>query len=242
MLTPILRQSVSDAVFEQLRKRIVSGDIAPGTALPPERKLAETLKVNRQAVREALKRLEQARLVSVRHGGGTHVTDYLKTGGLDLLTDLLLLADGNLHVTAARSIIEFRTALAPDIARRAAQRATPQIVERMQGRVDAMKKADGDLAAVQRLAMDFWGDAVEGSGNLAYRLAYNTLDRLYRRIIELLTGALAEELQDIRAYQRIVNAIAYGNIDRAESETRRLVRKGEAGLTALLDTLQGNEP
>ncbi|MBZ0253541.1 MAG: GntR family transcriptional regulator, partial [Candidatus Methylomirabilis sp.] len=57
MLQAIERKSLSDAVFEQLRARIVAGALAAGETLPSERALCETLQVNRGALREALKRL-----------------------------------------------------------------------------------------------------------------------------------------------------------------------------------------
>ena len=93
-LRPVRKQSLSDAVFEQLRDQIVSGAMVPGAALPAERVLCEALGVNRGSVREALKRLQQSRLVSVRHGGTSHVLDYRASAGLDLLADLIVTAAG----------------------------------------------------------------------------------------------------------------------------------------------------
>lgn len=57
MLKPVRKQSLSDAVFTQLRDQIVSGALAPGEPLPAERLLCEALGVNRGSVREALRRL-----------------------------------------------------------------------------------------------------------------------------------------------------------------------------------------
>ena len=55
-------------MYEQLRDHIVSGDVAPGASLPSERVLSERLGVNRAAIREGLKRLEQAGLVAIQQG------------------------------------------------------------------------------------------------------------------------------------------------------------------------------
>ncbi len=51
VLKPVRRQSLSDAVFDQLRDRIVSGAMRAGDPLPAERALCEALGVNRGAVR-----------------------------------------------------------------------------------------------------------------------------------------------------------------------------------------------
>lgn len=235
MLDPVRRRSLSDAVFEQLRDRIVGGEMRPGSALPSERSLCEMLGVNRGALREALKRLEQAKLVSIHHGGATKVADFVRTGGLDLLTELLFNRAGGVDTRVARSVIEMRSALAPDIARRAAQRAPAEVKDRLLATVSQMEAAGGDLPSLQRLAMTFWDGAVEGSDNLAYRLAFNTLSRSYEKLFDLLTRILAAELEDVSAYQRIAAAIRDADADAAEAEARALTRKGEAGL---LDALR----
>src|SRR4051812_26077838 len=98
-LQPVARQSVSDAAFRQLEAEILSGRLAPGDALPSERSLTEVLGVNRQAVREALKRLDQAGLVEISHGGATRVRDFRTDGGLDLLPALLVDGTGRIDGT-----------------------------------------------------------------------------------------------------------------------------------------------
>ena len=74
MFRAVSKQSLSDAVFDQLRERIMREDLKVGDELPPERLLCELLDVNRGSVREAIKRLQQAGLVQVRQGGPTTVT------------------------------------------------------------------------------------------------------------------------------------------------------------------------
>ena len=94
MFKPVEKKSLADAVFEQLREEIVTGRMEPGEALPAERMLSDMLGVNRGAVREALKRLEQARLVTIQQGGSTRVLDFKETAGTDLLAALLMRTDG----------------------------------------------------------------------------------------------------------------------------------------------------
>jgi GntR family transcriptional repressor for pyruvate dehydrogenase complex len=56
----IQKTSISEQVFVQLRERILKKVLPVGADLPSERELSETLGVNRGAVREAIKRLQQA--------------------------------------------------------------------------------------------------------------------------------------------------------------------------------------
>src|SRR3569623_2079182 len=106
-LHPVSRRSVPDAVFDQVLCEVVSGALGPGEPLPSERRLAEVLGVSRPAVREALQRMAQTRLVEVRHGGSTTVRDFRRYAGLDLLPSLLLRA-GSIDVPVVRSVVEAR--------------------------------------------------------------------------------------------------------------------------------------
>ena len=63
----------SDTIHADLREAILLGALAPGDAVPSERELVRAPGVNRHAVREAVKRLQQARLVQVSQGGATRV-------------------------------------------------------------------------------------------------------------------------------------------------------------------------
>src|SRR5689334_6534180 len=112
---------VSDTVHAQLRDQILSGELAPGDAVPSERELAEQLSVNRHAVREAVNRLQQARLVQVSQGGATRVRDWRADAGLDVLIDLA--REKQLGPQLARAIVEMRASIGTDAARLCAARA-----------------------------------------------------------------------------------------------------------------------
>src|SRR5690606_8611431 len=73
-------QNIARTVFESLRTQILAGTLSPGERLPGERELAATYGTNRNTLREAVRRLEQARLVTVRHGQGVTVADFRRTG------------------------------------------------------------------------------------------------------------------------------------------------------------------
>ena len=64
-------------IFEQIRSRILAGELQPGFRLPAERKLAESLGVNRTTVLNAYRELKADGLVGALVGMGTVVL----TGG-----------------------------------------------------------------------------------------------------------------------------------------------------------------
>lgn len=65
--------------MERLVRAIRLGQFPPGSRLPPERDLAEELRVSRTTLREALAELKASNYVTVRRGryGGSYVADSL---------------------------------------------------------------------------------------------------------------------------------------------------------------------
>lgn len=240
MFEPVTRRSVADQVYEQLLDRIVEGRLAAGDTLPSERALSEQLGVSRTAVREALVRLEEAGLVTTRHGGESRVRDYRRSAGLDLLPRLVLDAEGGFNPVAARSALELRAAVAPDIARRCAARADASVDAELASVVEEMARADDDPTTLQELSIRFWETLADGSRNLAYRLALNTLRDLYARMTASVAWAMADELRDLDGYRAVARAVSERAPEWAADAAEAHVRLGLEPMRALVGA--GREP
>jgi GntR family transcriptional regulator, transcriptional repressor for pyruvate dehydrogenase complex len=236
-LRPIERRSVADAVYEQLLEGVLRGELASGEALPGERELTTTLQANRQAVREALQRLAEAGIVDIRHGDRTRVLDYRSSAGLDLLPRLLVRPDGTPDTHVARSLMELRLCLGPDVARRCAERAGPQTHRAIAGLVDEMETRREDLATLAELDLVFWDRLVDGADNIAYRLAFNGLERTYEPIQAILHEVLADELRDIGTRRVIVAAVTARDGTPAASAASRLLERGAEAVERFLGGL-----
>jgi GntR family transcriptional regulator len=68
------RRSLARQVRDALKDMIFSDDYKAGDQIPSEETLAETFKVSRPTVREALKYLEEERVIICRHGVGRFLT------------------------------------------------------------------------------------------------------------------------------------------------------------------------
>ncbi len=66
-------QPLYKQIVEQLRRQILSGEMAPGYRLPPDRQLAETIGVNRTTVLTAYRELKSEGLIESHVGRGTVV-------------------------------------------------------------------------------------------------------------------------------------------------------------------------
>ncbi|HEY0774108.1 MAG TPA: GntR family transcriptional regulator, partial [Nocardioidaceae bacterium] len=183
-LRPVARRLVPDEVFDQILSEVVEGEIAAGESLPSERRLAEVLGVSRPAVREALSRMAQARLVDVRHGGATTVREFRRAAGLDLLPRLLV-RNGDLDVAVARSILEARLAIAPEVASLAGERGTDTLPEALDDAIASLEAAE-DPVARQRAALTFWDHVVDAADSVVFRLMFNSLRAAYEPAIEAL--------------------------------------------------------
>jgi DNA-binding FadR family transcriptional regulator len=115
-----------------LAGQVVSGDLAEGAALPPEPVLCETFGVSRSVIRESLKVLEEKGLVVVRQGHGTSVQG---RDNWHLLDPLVLQAaiDGDATLAIFDDLIELRSALESQLARRAANRITDGQIGELKG-------------------------------------------------------------------------------------------------------------
>jgi len=67
--TPLYRQ-----VYEQIREKILSGELPPGTRLPPTRKLAGAYQVARVTISTAYRQLEAEGYAASKVGAGTYVS------------------------------------------------------------------------------------------------------------------------------------------------------------------------
>jgi GntR family transcriptional repressor for pyruvate dehydrogenase complex len=235
-LEPVARASLSDAVFDQLAGQILSHQVEPGQPLPSERDLCKALGVNRGALREALKRLAQAGLIEQRHGGGTTVLDYRRSAGLDLLSRLLISPKGEPDLLVARSIMEMRAALAPDIARLCALRAAPELRPKLHDIIEDMRAAGPEaLERLQVLSLELWELLVTGADNIAYRLAFNTLRQTYEQIRGVLVFALADELRAIDECARMVAAIDARDAELARRSAAALLEHGTRGVLSAIE-------
>jgi GntR family transcriptional regulator, transcriptional repressor for pyruvate dehydrogenase complex len=172
MLKPVEKQRVAEEIVGQLRDLILTGAYAPGDKLPPERNLAKELGVNRSSLREALKKLEHLGLVKIRQGDGTRVQDFMQTGGIDLVSHLVPLAQDGQHEILT-DILEFRRIYGREVARLAAQRADEHDLEKLRHVADLADAADSPVD-VLRLDFEFYVALTQASKNRVFGLLINT--------------------------------------------------------------------
>lgn len=208
---PITRVAVSDEVFAQLTDEILSGRLQPGDPLPSERELAEAFGVNRHAIREALKRLQQSRLVLISQGGKTRVLDWRESAGLEVL--IALVEAGSVPGSQVlRDVAQMRLTIGADAARLCALNADDVTRERVRAGAAGIGQ-DPDPASLVATDLTFWNAVIDGSGNLAYRLALNTLVAGFAAMGEANIVGLLAEYADGPAHRELATAICSGDAE-----------------------------
>jgi GntR family transcriptional repressor for pyruvate dehydrogenase complex len=215
--------TVSGQIHAQLRADILGGRYEAGDALPSERRLSEELETSRHAVREALKRLQQAGLVSISQGGATRVRDWRHHGGLELLLDVAAEGDAPDALHAPRAAMEMRACIGADAARRCSERGSAALRAQLRARAEQLAAVD-DLAARNAHYEVLWDLIVDGADNIAYRLALTTLVAR-QRIASVKADAVAAELVDTEAIRALAGAIAECDADTAHAVARDLLER-----------------
>lgn len=155
-LTPIDVPKASDVLVTELRERILSGQLAEGTALPPERELVSQTRMSRTTVREALRILEVQGLVRIRAGraGGAFVQ---RPGHESVASSVSLLIRGQRIRLAA--LLETREAIEPVCAQLAAKHRTDDDIAALHTANEAVADPDSPLAEFLQANVD-WHIAV----------------------------------------------------------------------------------
>jgi GntR family transcriptional regulator, galactonate operon transcriptional repressor len=153
-------------VAHDIGRQICSGSVAEGAVLPRESELSSRYGVSRQAIREALKVLAAKGLVKSRRRAGTYVTPRTDWNLLD--PDVLAWHD-RLSIVPSffADLAELRRLIEPAAAEFAAERASPQQLERIGEALAAlMRMAEvGDIEAYNAADAEFHKAVFAASGN-----------------------------------------------------------------------------
>lgn len=222
MLRAIKKTRIHEDVFNQIHQLIKDGRLRARDQLPSERELAETFKVSRTSVREALRALETQGLIVSRTGTGNFVADLPVESLIGPLARLLI--D---EKKALADVFEMRKLIEPHIAALAAERASRNDIAQLKR-----------IVAKQIKAVSSGGTGVEADAELHLSISRATrnqaLQKLVSGLMEMLSRSREESLQtdkrresSIVTHRRIVDAIEKHDRSKARSEMLRHIEQVE---------------
>jgi GntR family transcriptional repressor for pyruvate dehydrogenase complex len=153
---PVQPPTTFEETVERLGTAIRLGILQSGSRLPPERDLADELRISRSTLRQALTTLVQSgHLVSLRgRAGGTFVADRPPLG-MD--------AGGEPLGQQTRAVLDYRVAVETGATVLAAERSTAEDLERLGDLTDAMDAAKGPFEEYRRADVAFHIGVAEAS-------------------------------------------------------------------------------
>jgi GntR family transcriptional regulator, transcriptional repressor for pyruvate dehydrogenase complex len=168
---PVADTRVTAMLIAKFKQLISRGSIAPGSKFPPERELAKEFGVNRASLRQALKVLEIMGVLTQRVGDGTYLSASAETILKEPLDFLILLDDLSHH-----ELFETRLIVEPELAARAAERATVEDLAGLRQAIMAMERSRTNQA---RLEADvaFHECVFRASGNRICHLLFKVIHR-----------------------------------------------------------------
>ncbi|HYN97606.1 MAG TPA: FCD domain-containing protein [Pilimelia sp.] len=155
--------AVTDEAIAEIRRLIQSGALRPGDRLPGEQQLSARLGMSRSSLREATRALAMARVVEVRRGDGTYVTDLsprLLLAGFAFAIDLL-------REESLLEVVETRRLLEPAATALAARRISPRRLADLRDALDDMRAAADDPAKLAHCHAAFHDIVIAAAGNEA---------------------------------------------------------------------------
>jgi GntR family transcriptional regulator, transcriptional repressor for pyruvate dehydrogenase complex len=233
-MDPLDRTSVPDQVFRRLAADVIAGRHAPGERLPTQRQLAAELGVNIASVREGIKRLEQLKLLDVRHGDAMRVRDWRAHGGLDVLVHALG-GGAALDREVLRSVMEARRLLLAESVRLAAQRRDEPQAELLVQLAAELPSAESDEAA-QGVDFAFFATLIQASQNLVLLLIANSIRDLYFQRLAAFRAIVRDRATMAEHYDSAAAAIDARDPDAAAHAVEQIAAAQERAM------LEGLEP
>lgn len=107
----LVAPSLKEMFVQQMESMILSGELAIGEKLPPERTLAESMGISRSVANSGIVELERMGFLTIKPRIGTFVADYRRRGNLEIMKAILKHNNGRLGTGDVRSIFEVHSAL-----------------------------------------------------------------------------------------------------------------------------------
>ena len=208
-------RGVHGRLVEQIGRRILSGELAPGAMLPREAELVQELKISRTAVREAIKVLAAKGLIESRQKLGMRVRPERAWNLLD--PDVLAWqAASGPSPELIGQLVELRRMIEPTTARLAAMRRSAEELAALEEALIGMHAAIDDPLAYYHADLAFHRAVFAASGNPFV----DRLGAIVSAVLEVTFRLQRRSLIPMRVglvlHDRVFEAVRAGDVGAAE--------------------------
>jgi DNA-binding FadR family transcriptional regulator len=197
-------------VFQALEREILSGRLPVGQPLPIETDLARQFGVTRHTVREGIRMLEETGMVRRAAGRRLFVAKPHPVESASRSSRALVM-----HRVSFRELWEVATDLETMAAERAAERMTPELLERLRANIAATEAALDAGASVIPWDVQFHDLIAEATGNKALLLAREPISSLFHPALKNLfshpVGGPVGPRRLVEAHRQIMRGLERGD-------------------------------
>ena len=229
VIRPARRRTLPDEIVDQLLRLVATGDL-PDSRLPPERELAQSLEVSRTSLREALAALTHLGVIEMR--GKKKFVDAIRAQAqLAART-----APGERERELLSDPSETRRLLEPEVAAKAAERASNDDLEEIANWLDRMTAAAQQGGRVAEYDAAFHVAIARATGNRMLASLISALADALRQSRELSFVPARGVEVSLRGHRRILEALKARDPGRARREMRKHLEDVERLIRLALET------
>jgi GntR family transcriptional repressor for pyruvate dehydrogenase complex len=217
----VRRNKVYEEVAKQI-ERLIINKLHPGDKLPSERELAETLKVSRSSIRDAIRSLELMGLVEPRQGTGTIVREASSESVVNPFASAL-----KRRRELVGELLDFRKMLEPPLAARAATHASAEDISEMEEILQRQEERQSQGEAAVAEDAEFHYSVALASDNSVVLKVLDILMDLLRDTRERSLQLQGRPEKSLAGHRRILAAIKKHDAEAAKSAMRRHIEDVE---------------
>lgn len=234
-LKPIKTDSLKDVCVKRFEELILSGAIRVGEKLPPERDLAQQLRVSRPVVHDALVDIAAKGLVSMIPRQGTVVNDYRREGSLALLNSLLNYNEGRLDPKLLDGLLNMRMLVETENAKLAAKNRTDVHLEQLRRlRRRETEASANDVDTLVALDFEFHLLLAMATDNLLYPLLLNSFKPIYTNLTRQFFRDPEVAASVFEYHRQLAAAVEARDGAQAETVMREMLANGEDRLRQII--------
>ena len=147
MFKKLVSPTLKELFIQEMEGMILSGELAIGEKLPPERELAGEMQISRSVVNDGIAEMARKGFLEIIPRQGTYIADFHRNGTLDILVSIMSYNGGRLPRDEIRSILELRGVLMKFSLESAIPRLTEEQLVQLTDQCGAFRQAATPEAA-----------------------------------------------------------------------------------------------
>lgn len=225
LFAPVETQRACEVIYEQIKEKILSGELKPGDKLPSERAMMDMLHRSRPSVREALRMLERGGFIRIVPGSRGAMILEPNTNGIEQSLSNLMRS----KKITTKEMADYRRINDVVVSEWAAKRRTEEDIAAIDALLEKAEQAMDDYRKFAALDPQFHYLVAQAAKNEVACIMTQVLSASMQESLNVRMEQLSEAERKnrcetiLRLHKAIAQAIAEGDAAKAKEMTARHV-------------------